>query len=388
MVHYAHKPAILALLGAIGILYVILHSTYTRPIALTIATYNGTAAVFENNATSAFESIKIENWKVFELSPNKGEADSETILLSLASTYKNPSDKHASFRIFVDIGANVGRTSQKIISFVTDNTCRVDEATNFELGNIKRHQNCENDKQELILAFEPAEANFDVLTKKSLLKKWDGASWVGIQAAVGDTDENATFYTSGIAGDEQSSLDAEAASIDDAPRTYNARKISLDYLFQNGYEISGLITPNATRSAFFDEIIPNKTNTNAVDRWDIFLLKIDTEGYDYYVIRGASQLLATRRVKFLVFEYNSKWFSQGRNTTLQSVVHDLLEVNYTCFWILNTDLVPMSGKMWIESYETASWSNVMCGAIGDLDVKRVVNGFNVNIIVEWKLLGF
>ena len=118
------------------------------------------------------------------------------------------------------------------------------------------------------------------------------------------------------------------------------------------------------------------------------MLKIDTEGYDYYVIRGASQLLAAGRVKFLVFEYNSKWFSQGRNTTLQSVVRDLLEVNYTCFWILNTDLVPMSGKMWMESYETASWSNVMCGAIGDLDVKRVVNGFNVNVIVEWNLLGF
>ena len=196
MVHYAHKPAILALLGAIGIVYVVLHSTYTRPIALTIAAYNGTAAVFENNTTSAFESIKIENRKVFELSPNKGEADSETILLSLASTYKNPSDKQTPFRIFVDIGANVGRTSHKIISFVTDNTCRADEATNSKLGNVKRHQNCEHDKQELILAFEPAEANFDVLTKKSLLQKWDGASWVGIQAAVGDTDENVTFYTS------------------------------------------------------------------------------------------------------------------------------------------------------------------------------------------------
>ena len=388
MDHYARKPAIFASLGAVGTLYVILHSTYIRPVPLTIAAYNGTAAIYENNKTGTLESIRTENWKVFELSPNKGEADSETILLSLASTYKNPSDKQTPFRIFVDIGANVGRTSHKIISFVTDNTCRADEATNSELGNIKRHQNCEHEKQELILAFEPAEANFDVLTRKSLLQKWDGASWVGIQAAVGDTDENATFYTSGIAGDEQSSLDAEAASIDDAPRTYNARKISLDYLFQNGYEIPGLIAPNATRSAFFNEIVPNKTNTNAVGRWDIFLLKIDTEGYDYYVIRGASQLLATGRVKFLVFEYNSKWFSQGRNTTLKSVVRDLLEVNYTCFWILNTDLVPMSGKMWIELYETASWSNVMCGTIGDLDVKRVVNGFNVNIVVEWNLLGF
>ena len=46
----------------------------------------------------------------------------------------------------------------------------------------------------------------------------------------------------------------------------------------------------------------------------IFLLKIDTEGFDPFVIEGAHRMLTQRKVRFILMEYNIKWcvFCQSR----------------------------------------------------------------------------
>jgi FkbM family methyltransferase len=43
----------------------------------------------------------------------------------------------------------------------------------------------------------------------------------------------------------------------------------------------------------------------------IDLLKIDTEGFDLHVLRGAAGLLARKAVRFIQFEYNSSWAHSG-----------------------------------------------------------------------------
>ena len=40
---------------------------------------------------------------------------------------------------------------------------------------------------------------------------------------------------------------------------------------------------------------------------DIALVKIDTEGHDLAVLRGAERLLAQQRIGVAQFEYNSRW---------------------------------------------------------------------------------
>jgi FkbM family methyltransferase len=48
-----------------------------------------------------------------------------------------------------------------------------------------------------------------------------------------------------------------------------------------------------------------------VDR--IALVKIDTEGHDFAVIEGFSEMLASRRIQVVQFEYNFRWLSSNRS---------------------------------------------------------------------------
>jgi hypothetical protein len=110
---------------------------------------------------------------------------------------------------------------------------------------------------------------------------------------------------------------------------------------------------------------------------DIFLLKIDTEGYDYNAVDGAHQMLAAKRIKFLSFEYNKKWFTSGRTRTLKQVSEQLYkEYSYECYWILDEALIPLFGDWWIPEYEIRAWSNVFCGQKGDRHLSWVVDSYN------------
>ncbi len=51
--------------------------------------------------------------------------------------------------------------------------------------------------------------------------------------------------------------------------------------------------------------LDNYADQEELDR--LALVKIDTEGHDLAVLRGAHGLLAERRISTLQFEYNSRW---------------------------------------------------------------------------------
>jgi FkbM family methyltransferase len=58
-------------------------------------------------------------------------------------------------------------------------------------------------------------------------------------------------------------------------------------------------------------------------------LKIDTEGYDFYVLRGATELLAAKRIALGQFEYGDGWRLSG--STLTRAIRWLAELGYECF---------------------------------------------------------
>jgi FkbM family methyltransferase len=63
-------------------------------------------------------------------------------------------------------------------------------------------------------------------------------------------------------------------------------------------------------------------------RWDrISFLKIDTEGHDYFVLRGARRLLSEGRVDLLQFECNNTWNATG--ITLRAAVNFLKPFGYS-----------------------------------------------------------
>lgn len=59
------------------------------------------------------------------------------------------------------------------------------------------------------------------------------------------------------------------------------------------------------------------------------LLKVDTEGNDFFVLRGAEELLRHQAVGVLQFEYGSGWIASG--STLYRAVSHLSSFGYTVF---------------------------------------------------------
>jgi FkbM family methyltransferase len=49
--------------------------------------------------------------------------------------------------------------------------------------------------------------------------------------------------------------------------------------------------------------------THAAGLKDVLLLKIDTEGHDLRVLRGAIELFRSRQIRYVQFEYNSAWIA-------------------------------------------------------------------------------
>jgi hypothetical protein len=89
------------------------------------------------------------------------------------------------------------------------------------------------------------------------------------------------------------------------------------------------------------------------------ILMIDTEGYDYLVIQGARQLLQSRNVRILIFEYHQS--GVWRNYLLEDLKNQLLSYGYDCYYQGQGRLWKISGKgCWSERYEFHNWSNVMC----------------------------
>jgi FkbM family methyltransferase len=65
-------------------------------------------------------------------------------------------------------------------------------------------------------------------------------------------------------------------------------------------------------------------------------LKIDAEGYDFHVLRGASKLLAAKRVAIGQFEYGDAWRLSGN--TLTFALHWLADLGYECFLLKGSGL--------------------------------------------------
>lgn len=66
------------------------------------------------------------------------------------------------------------------------------------------------------------------------------------------------------------------------------------------------------------------------------LLKIDVEGYDLHVLRGAQRTLARQAISFVQFEYNQPWMYAG--STLQAAAQLLHLCDYELFLLNRTGL--------------------------------------------------
>lgn len=90
----------------------------------------------------------------------------------------------------------------------------------------------------------------------------------------------------------------------------------------------------------------------------IYLLSIDTEGYDPAVLRGARNILSGAHVTFLYFEYHAinMWVSEA---SLKATVNELDSYGYDCFLTGSSGLWRLTG-CWDDRYEFRNLCRVVC----------------------------
>ncbi len=80
-------------------------------------------------------------------------------------------------------------------------------------------------------------------------------------------------------------------------------------------------------------------------------LKIDTEGYDLKVLRGAHEVIT--KARFVQFEYNSHWASVG--STLADAIRYLNHLGFTVFLVRSTGLHPLRYEVWNDFFRYSNF---------------------------------
>jgi len=76
-----------------------------------------------------------------------------------------------------------------------------------------------------------------------------------------------------------------------------------------------------------------------------------------------------------VFEYNDKWkFAKGES--LEGTVAFFESLEYECFMITPSFLIPISAIFWDARFEWFGWSNVLCMVRGARETTALVAFFN------------
>ena len=171
-----------------------------------------------------------------------------------------------------DIGANRGNTVQVLISaLVPAFACYRYYALSSAPGADCPHW------FGALIAVEANPATADGLAARAAFERWDLLDFVLVRQAFTDVAGGVAHFAAREAGEE-------TASLIDASGTRAPGTVAVP-----------LGTVDALRAA----------RGEASRR--IFLLKIDAEGFDAKVIKGAEAALRAGHVKFLVAEYNSLW---------------------------------------------------------------------------------
>jgi hypothetical protein len=75
-------------------------------------------------------------------------------------------------------------------------------------------------------------------------------------------------------------------------------------------------------------------------------LKIDTEGADFDVMRGAEGLFKNKQIDFVEFEYGGCWMENGK--TLRSVFDFAEKYDYQLYKITDDRLIPINHSLEIK----------------------------------------
>ena len=187
-----------------------------------------------------------------------------------------------------------------------------------------------------IHAFEPQPSMYETL---DLVRKWMNCTYLHLHNLAVSNHTGTALLSKCVRG-------AEACGL----ATHNVEGNLKEY-----------VSVNVTT---LDTFVQQNSITDLID-----ILKIDTEGFDPLVLRGADLILTRQQVRLLIFEHHEVGF--WRDTHLRNVVDDLDAKGYTCYMLGKTGIIRMT-KCWSTAFEKKQWSNVLCVRRTDERLKNYI----------------
>jgi FkbM family methyltransferase len=238
----------------------------------------------------------------------------------------------------IDIGANLGAISSEWLNTLTqiDEKRWQKETKEFIRGcGLPR-------KNPKILAVEGLPKTYELLMRRATAGNWTQYGWEALNVIIADkSGERVLFQTHG----QQLGLSS----------IYKAKE--------------GEGVPAIT----VDEIVATKLPNEK----EIFILKIDIEGFDPAAIVGAHDTLSKQLPRFIMFEYHHLWKNYDNGSwSLKRMQQHLLGYGYNCYFISPDNLYPISGEFWDDAYEIKNWSNVIAVRNSDPDFVKIMNFYN------------
>lgn len=128
--------------------------------------------------------------------------------------------------------------------------------------------------------------------------------------------------------------------------------LAIDQTFSETSSLAGHIrnhnvTYHQTKVCTLDGMLPVRGFTQ------VDFLKIDAEGFDGRILKGASHLLSTQAIATIQFEYNSMWASAG--STLTEVTTWLAQLGYEVFLIRSDGLHKLDLAVFGEFYRYSNF---------------------------------
>jgi FkbM family methyltransferase len=133
--------------------------------------------------------------------------------------------------------------------------------------------------------------------------------------------------------------------------------------------------PTYTMDELVSSVLSLVDNGANYDDDNILTLKIDTEGHDIFVIKGANQLLADKRITFVIFEVWS-------NANLKAIAEFMDQHDYFCFLIYPKMLVPVHPLDWwyphLDNHTDDYWANGFCGIRSSRALSMLYKAFHAD----------
>jgi FkbM family methyltransferase len=272
---------------------------------------------------------------------------------------------------FVDVGANVGAVSDRMIRIFSNHDTlfyrhHLDDEPKLQ---DEVHPDYNHEHLPFLLAVEGSPATVKLLQRRADANLWRLSRGKVVAAAAGNSSGTAT-YCYGSPGSEQAGLssgagDEKGVSAKDGEQTCAEVPVA---------PLADLVDKEAGKEA------------------DVFLLKIDAEGFDGLVLAGARRLFVQRRVQYVVFENHAKWSTAPnvpgyRKQRVGEVARDFFSLGYACWYVHPFGLIPFlvegtpEGDEQYEDpcgdgegrcsrhriYDRGFWSNVLCALDGATD---------------------